>query len=316
MNWKGRAVAVMWMAWMGIACADSSRPPLGNGGVLDAGNPSDGDAEVRDVAGPDAGPHDAGQPDAEPHDADPHDAGQPDAQPHDGGPPDAEPHDSGPDVTEVECELDGDCDDGNVCTGTATCVDAECVQGTPLACDDGLECTGAGCDPTHGCQHPPVEDGTPCSGGVCLDGACNECTDSGSCTCQTFGASVYWFCTQALDWTAARAVCLDQGFHLVHVDSTDENGFLWDVISAMGLPSDPHLGANDILDEGVWRWPDGSTFWTGDENGGSVDGRYNNWAPGEPNDLFGQDCAVMRRDDGRWDDIDCGSARPFICEGG
>jgi len=50
-------------------------------------------------------------------------------------------------------QLGSDCDDDNVCNGTETCTNGECVAGTPLNCDDGIDCTTDTCDPTAGCVH-------------------------------------------------------------------------------------------------------------------------------------------------------------------
>jgi len=44
------------------------------------------------------------------------------------------------------------CDDGNVCNGVETCNPASgCVAGTPLACNDGNNCTDDSCDAAIGC---------------------------------------------------------------------------------------------------------------------------------------------------------------------
>src|SRR5438093_1270918 len=51
------------------------------------------------------------------------------------------------------CTTDADCDDGDVCTGTETCVTGACQNGTPLVCDNGNPCDGLEtCDPVAGCQ--------------------------------------------------------------------------------------------------------------------------------------------------------------------
>ncbi len=105
----------------------------------------------------------------------------------------------------LECAANADCDDGNPCTadacdtasgaciatalpnftscaddticnGNEVCVTGVCQPGTPLVCVDGLECTqDLVCDPTLGCQYPPVSDGTSCNGGAgtCTTGVCS-----------------------------------------------------------------------------------------------------------------------------------------------
>jgi hypothetical protein len=49
--------------------------------------------------------------------------------------------------------VDGDCDDGDACNGTETCLAGVCQPGTPLVCDDGNACTDDTCDPMLGCQY-------------------------------------------------------------------------------------------------------------------------------------------------------------------
>ena len=113
------------------------------------------------------------------------------------------------------------CDDGDKCNGAESCDSgAGCKPGTPLNCDDGMECTTdscsalAGCqfapddlacddgvfcnglelcDAESGCQSNPLADGTPCDdaskctlndtcqGGACL-GEIVLCDDDNACT--------------------------------------------------------------------------------------------------------------------------------------
>jgi hypothetical protein len=70
-------------------------------------------------------------------------------------------------------QLAGDCNDNNVCNGTETCDDGECVAGTPLNCNDGNACTSDTCDPASGCVHEALS----CDdGNVCTDDSCNPVT--------------------------------------------------------------------------------------------------------------------------------------------
>jgi hypothetical protein len=54
------------------------------------------------------------------------------------------------------CLVDGDCADGNVCTGTERCVAGTCTPGTALNCSDNNSCTIDLCDALIGCQHAQV----------------------------------------------------------------------------------------------------------------------------------------------------------------
>ncbi len=71
------------------------------------------------------------------------------------------------------CASAAECDDGTVCNGIETCTNGTCGAGTALNCDDLNECTTDTCDPTAGCQHAPVTDGTLCTGGTCTGGLCS-----------------------------------------------------------------------------------------------------------------------------------------------
>jgi hypothetical protein len=64
------------------------------------------------------------------------------------------------------CAGDGDCDDGDACTGVETCVDGACEGGTPVACDDGRACNGV----------------AACADGVCQPAAPLDCDDAERCT--------------------------------------------------------------------------------------------------------------------------------------
>jgi hypothetical protein len=53
-----------------------------------------------------------------------------------------------------DCTTDAQCDDGLQCNGTETCLDCQCLDGTPL-CDDGDPCTLNNCDEgTAACTYP------------------------------------------------------------------------------------------------------------------------------------------------------------------
>ena len=104
------------------------------------------------------------------------------------------------------CSVDIDCDDGDLCTGTETCVSNACVEGTSLSCDDEDLCTTDSCDPVAGCVNEivicddndeyTIDSCEPTSGCVYTSIECLidiECDDDDVCTtdsCQT-GVCVY-----------------------------------------------------------------------------------------------------------------------------
>ena len=63
-----------------------------------------------------------------------------------------------------------------------------------------------------------------------------------------------------------------------------------------------HIGMNDITEEGVYVWNDGSPV------------THIRFAPSEPNNVFNEDCMTIWRGDGGFNDLSCTSLRYFICE--
>lgn len=117
----------------------------------------------------------------------------------------------------LECSVDAECSDGNVCNGEELCVGHRCTSDVPLDCDDAVECTvdvcseerascvnfpdhGACdpaelCDPVAGCVRVEgctddrrCDDGFFCNGeelcddSVCVAGPLPDCDDSDRCT--------------------------------------------------------------------------------------------------------------------------------------
>jgi cysteine-rich repeat protein len=93
------------------------------------------------------------------------------------------------------------CDDGNACTLADTCLNASCIGGPVLNCNDGNVCTTDSCNTTSGCVHTnntlscndglfcngtdtcsagscSVHAGNPCNGGPVCNNTCNEAADN------------------------------------------------------------------------------------------------------------------------------------------
>lgn len=82
------------------------------------------------------------------------------------------------------CEGDAQCDDGLPCNGEETCVDNQCIAGTPLSCDDGEPCTADSCndeadDVENPCENVFIdEDGDGVSPMDCVDLPGGDCDDT------------------------------------------------------------------------------------------------------------------------------------------
>ncbi len=82
----------------------------------------------------------------------------------DGGRSDAAARDAGSQdagANSIKCVTDADCDDGVYCDGVERCLMKHCVAGTPVQCDDKIDCTLDTCsEKTHACiAVPPDADG-------------------------------------------------------------------------------------------------------------------------------------------------------------
>lgn len=134
-------------------------------------------------------------------------------------------------------------------------------------------------------------------------------TASLDCRDGQYDGKTYRVCPQAgLDRAAARAFCQARGEDLLQLDAAAEESWAYEFVTESGSL---WLGANDIDQEGDWRWPDGS----------SVAAGYTAWAEGQPNDSGdGEDCAVLHSGMGEWNDVACDAttfgtdALTIICE--
>ncbi len=112
---------------------------------------------------------------------------------------------------QIECNSDPECDDGAFCNGSEACVDGSCVPGTPVDCDDGVECTVDSCnEASDACANMPnhslCDDGAFCNGEEtcdatldCQPGIAPDCDDLDGCTED--------YCDEANDTCAHRFVC-------------------------------------------------------------------------------------------------------------
>ncbi|MGB2986603.1 MAG: PKD domain-containing protein [Phycisphaerae bacterium] len=62
-------------------------------------------------------------------------------------------------VEQLVCETDADCDDWLYCNGEETCANGNCHAGTPVDCDDGVDCTDDSCNEmADSCDNVPDDD--------------------------------------------------------------------------------------------------------------------------------------------------------------
>ena len=121
-----------------------------------------------------------------------------------------------------------------------------------------------------------------------------------------YNGSCYTLFTNPVPWKEANATCEAHNTHLVKIESKYENAFLRDVVLKNGEA--PWIGLNDLDNEGVVVWYDGTNL-TG----------YDNWLHRNPNNGAGnaggnqeEDCVSFY---GReWIDNDCEKGMGYVCE--
>lgn len=200
-----------------------------------------------------------------------------------------------------------------VCTEDAPGFAAECsAQMASAICD--ADCTLSLCG--DGTQNQLSKEACDTSGPTT---SCFQCSDAqvpcpDGCECQVYRGRAYAFCSEALDFEDAEAVCELEGGFLTDLTDPSEDAFVMSTLFDAGL-AEVWFGASDREENGSWRWPDGTLFYTGTANGAAVDQRYINWKSGEPSDGSGfQNCGLLDAAYGRWMDRECSSLRPFVCE--
>src|SRR5688572_29199985 len=120
------------------------------------------------------------------------------------GDPDTPTGETDTDTGGPTCDSNDDCDDTLACNGEETCVANTCQPGTPVACDDGVDCTADACDEEAGGVCVSVAQDSNCSNGVFCDGAevCDAlqgCQPGTAVTCDDMQACTVDACDEDLD---------------------------------------------------------------------------------------------------------------------
>ena len=124
----------------------------------------------------------------------------------------------------------------------------------------------------------------------------------------------YEYFSQKLTWSEAETDCVNRGGHLVSIGSELENRMVSRLATRYGGNESVWIGLTDSLNEGTWRWSDGSGSW----NQGNTT-PYTNWDWGEPDTNVNHNCALLwhpnDRQGGSWWDVECAPLSfSYICE--
>jgi hypothetical protein len=123
-------------------------------------------------------------------------------------------------------------------------------------------------------------------------------------------------------YTGARAAALNTTFkgqtgYLVTITSPDEDVFVFNNVPQTNI----WFALTDEAVEGQWRIDAGPEAGTliKTSNGqftGNIQGQYNNWAPGEPNNAGNEDYAVTKWNGSQWNDLPNNFSCPYVIEYG
>uniref|UniRef100_A0A663LWS6 C-type lectin domain-containing protein n=1 Tax=Athene cunicularia TaxID=194338 RepID=A0A663LWS6_ATHCN len=116
------------------------------------------------------------------------------------------------------------------------------------------------------------------------------------------GDKQYFFSTEETSMEKARTFCKNSHGDLATIGNNSERKFLWKCILKNGKLKSYLIGLIQNADQ-QFSWMDGSPV------------HYAAWAPGEPNFANAQEnCVVLNKEDGLWNDVSCGFSNGYICE--
>uniref|UniRef100_A0A8B9GP43 Macrophage mannose receptor 1 n=1 Tax=Amazona collaria TaxID=241587 RepID=A0A8B9GP43_9PSIT len=112
----------------------------------------------------------------------------------------------------------------------------------------------------------------------------------------------YYFSTESVPMEKGREFCKRNFGDLAVIESESERKFLWRYILKNGKEDAYFIGLQLSVDQRT-SWMDGTPV------------NYLAWAPHEPNFANNdENCVVMYKNLGFWNDINCGYPNPYICE--
>ncbi|KAM4574367.1 galactose-specific lectin nattectin-like [Fundulus diaphanus] len=119
-----------------------------------------------------------------------------------------------------------------------------------------------------------------------------------------YNGRCYRFENQQKDWYEAENACNGLGGNLASIQTDDEQDFISGfILKKTGSYSSTWVGGHK--EEGEWTWSDGSPF------------EFNNWSPGEPNNVGGNENCMEINLRGRKyvNDANCDIRLPYVCSG-
>jgi hypothetical protein len=113
----------------------------------------------------------------------------------------------------------------------------------------------------------------------------------------TFGGNHYYSSDATFTWSAANLDAQANNGHIAVIETAAENAFLAGLIGG----ATHWIGYTDEAVEGTFEWVTG------------ISSPYENWSPGEPNNIGNSDYVIMKTD-GTWNDIFASATRKYFLE--
>ncbi|XP_008628096.1 PREDICTED: macrophage mannose receptor 1 isoform X1 [Corvus brachyrhynchos] len=116
------------------------------------------------------------------------------------------------------------------------------------------------------------------------------------------GDKQYFFSPEKASMEKARTFCTNNHGNLATIGNNSERKFLWKYILKNGKLDSYLIGLIQNADQ-QFSWMSGRPV------------HYAAWAQGEPNFALAQEnCVVLNKKDGLWNDVSCGFSNGYICE--
>jgi len=126
-----------------------------------------------------------------------------------------------------------------------------------------------------------------------------ECLEKYNCSLvRNINQKGYLFCmNKEYSWWQADYFCKNTGGRLAEIDSEELNAFLM-----ANITKDSFIGFTDASDENNFVWTSG------------LNSDYRNWDEHQPDNYHENENCASLRVNGKWNDLNCGSKKAFICE--
>ena len=105
--------------------------------------------------------------------------------------------------------------------------------------------------------------------------------------------------TEEKTFTDATAACEEMGAYLVEPRTVE----LSNLVKSFTFSTRFYIGLTDVTEDGTFVWQsDGELV------------SYTDWLVDQPNGGINQNCVMLKRYPGGWNDASCDLLRPYVCQ--